>query len=211
MRIIPLDKKNEITAVLETVSVLKNGGVAIIPTDTVYGIVADACNKLAVDKVFKIKMRINNIPLPVFVSDFSMMDRVAVASQPLKDYIESFGSVTAVLPARGWVPLTLRGGKLTVGVRIPQHIFVKKILDTFNGPITGTSANLSGRGPYIKIQDVINEFEGGHEPDLIIDAGDLPPNSSSAVLDFTTMPPRVLRLGALHKDKLMALLQNTTP
>jgi len=208
MRIIPLDATHEVSAVLETIRIIKNGGVVIVPTDTVYGIIADAWNEKAIDRIFKIKMRTAEKALPIFVSDFTMMDKVAVANESLKERIESFGSVTAILPARGWVPLSLRGGSLTVGVRIPFHPFVKKILETFGSPITGTSANTSGRGPYTKIGDVIDEFEGGMEPDLIVDAGDLPPNSPSAVIDFMVSPPRILRTGALPKHKLIELLNN---
>ena len=208
MRIIPLDTNHEVSAVLETAAVLKKGGVVVIPTDTVYGITADVFNEAAIERIFKIKMRIQEKAMPVFVSDFSMMDKVAVADQALKERMESFGPVTAVLPARGWVPLSLRGGSLMVGVRISPHPFVQKVLKTYGGPIIGTSANISGRGPYTKIREVIDEFEGGIEPDLIIDAGDLPSNSSSAVIDFTVSPPRVLRTGALPKDKLLELLQH---
>ena len=206
MRIVPIGTDHGVGATLEAIKCLKLGSVAVIPTDTAYALAADAMNEKAVAKVFAVKMRGKDTALPVFVSGFDMLDKVAVASNELKEYIKACGSITAVLPARGWVPLSLRGGKLSVGVRVPEHTFVQRLIKGFGGPITGTSANISGRGPYYKIRDVLDEFEGGVEPDLIIDAGDLPPQHVSAVIDFTKRPPMILRTGPLPKKVLMELL-----
>lgn len=210
MRIVPLGIDHGVGATLEAVRCLKLGEVVVIPTDTAYGLAADAMNTKAVAKVFSIKMRGGDQALPVFVSDFEMLDKVAVASRELKEYIQKCGSITAVLPARGWVPLSLRGGKLSLGVRIPTYPFVERLIKAFGGPITGTSANISARGPYYKISEIIDEFEGGVEPDVVIDAGDLPSNPVSAVIDFTKRPPMLLRTGMLPKDVLMELLGSSS-
>lgn len=206
MRVIPLGEDHGIAATLEAIKCLKLGGVVGIPTDTVYGLAADAMNEKAVARVFAIKMRQGDNPLSVFVSDFDMIDKVALASNELKECIKKYGSVTAVLPSRGWMPMMLRGGQLSIGVRIPDHPFVQRLIKGFGGPITGTSANISGRGPYSRIQNVIDEFEGGEEPDLIIDAGDLTKQQVSAVIDFTKKPPQILRTGLLPKEVLMELI-----
>ena len=128
MRIVPLGTDHGVGATLEAVRSLKLGEVVVIPTDTAYGLAADAMNEKAVQKVFSIKMRGADHALPVFVSDFEMLDKVAVASHELKEYIQKCGSITAVLPARGWVPLSLRGGKLSIGV--PARIFQAGVLIT---------------------------------------------------------------------------------
>ncbi len=206
MRVIPLGDDHGIGAMLEAIKCLKLGGVVVIPTDTVYGLAADAMNEKAIARVFAIKMRGGDKPLPVFVGDFDMIDKVALASEDLKEYIKKCGSVTAVLPSRGWMPMLLRGGQLSIGVRIQDHPFVQRLIKGFAGPITGTSANVSGSGPHLKIRDVIDEFEGGEEPDIIIDAGDLPDQQVSAVIDFTKKPPQLLRTGLLPKDVLIELL-----
>ena len=206
MRVVPLGDDHGIGATLEAIKCLKLGGVVVIPTDTVYGLAADAMNEKAVARVFAIKMRGGDKPLPVFVGDFDMVDKVALASDELKEYIKKCGSVTAVLPSRGWMPMMLRAGQLTIGVRIPEHPFVQRLIKGFGGPLTGTSANAAGRGPYTRIQDVIDEFEGGEEPDLIVDAGDLPQQQISAVIDFTKKPPQLLRTGFLPKNVLMELM-----
>lgn len=210
MHIVPLGTDHGVGATLEAVRCLKLGEVVVIPTDTAYVLAVDAMNKKAIAKVFAVKMRRKDTALPVFVSDFDMLDKVAVAGNELKEYIKACGSITAVLPARGWVPLVLRGDKLTIGVRVPEHTFVQRLIKGFGGPITGTSANISGRGPYYKIREVIDEFEGGIEPDVIIDAGNLPPNPVSAVIDFTKRPPMLLRTGMLPKDVLMDLLGSSS-
>ena len=206
MRIIPLGIDHGVGATLEAIKVLKLGGVVVIPTDTAYGLAADAMNEKAIARVFTVKMREGAKPLPVFVADFEMLDKVALANAGLKEYIRQCGSVTAVLPSRGWVPLSVRGGQLSIGVRIPEHPFVQRLIKGFGGPITGTSANVAGRGPHYNIKDVIDEFEGGVEPDLVIDAGDLPQQHVSAVIDFTKKPPMLLRTGPLPKEVLMELL-----
>lgn len=206
MKVLHLTSDNSNKIAQATVDVIKKGGVVVIPTDTVYGMAADAMKEAAVQRVFTVKMRNDTKPLPVLVSDFDMLDKAAVADEQLKQTIQRFGSVTAVLPSRGWVPLSLRGGQLTVGVRVPTHPFVLRVIQEFGGPITGTSANLSGRKSYFRIQDVIEEFEGGEEPDLVIDAGNLPEREVSAVVDFTKTPPRLVRTGPMPKDLLMELL-----
>ena len=206
MRIVPLGIDHGVGATLEAVRCLKLSEAVVIPTDTAYGLAADALNEKAIANVLAIKMRGSDHALPVFVSDFDMLDKVAVAGRELKEYIQTCGSITAVLPARGWVPMLLRGGKLSIGVRISAHPFVERLVKAFGGPIIATSANISGRGPHYKIRDVIDEFEGGVEPDVIIDAGDLPQNPVSAVIDFTKRPPMILRTGVLPKEVLMQLL-----
>lgn len=211
MNIIPADTDHEVTALLETVQVLKRGGVVVVPTDTVYGLVADASNEKAIERIFSVKMRGKDKPLGVFVSDFDMMDSVALADEKTKELIGRFGSVTAVLPARGWMPMPLRAERgLTIGVRIPNHPFLQRLMKSFGGPLAQTSANISGREAYTEIQKVREDFEGGEEPDLVIDAGNLPEQVPSAVVDFTKAPPRILRTGLIPKDVLMEILSQQT-
>lgn len=209
MRTIPLDKEHEVGVILETIEVLRQGGAVVIPTDTVYGLAVDARNEKAVERLLKIKQRDEAKGIPVFVYDYKMLNEVAVEDERICDMLNKFGSVTAVLPARGWMPLALRGGrdKLTIGVRIPEHPFVLRIIKGFGGPITGTSANISGGQAHAKIQEVLDDFEGRDPaPDLVVDAGDLPERGPSAVVDFTKYIPRIVRTGPLPKDALLGLL-----
>lgn len=179
-------------------AILKNDGAIVVPTDTVYGLAANALSQKAVQKIFKIKGRKQGKPLPIFISSLEMIDKVADArSEQAKDMIKKVwpGKATLILPARGWLPMEIRGdGGLTIGVRIPNHSWLRQLIDKFGGPITGTSANVSGFPPHTRIKEVIEEFEKlPLKPDLIIDAGDLVPCEPSAVLDCTVYPPEVLR------------------
>lgn len=211
MHIIPIDTDHEVAALLETLQVLKRGGVVVVPTDTVYGLIADAMNERAIERIFTVKMRSKDKPLGVFVADFQMMDAVAVADERTKELIGRFGSVTAVLPARGWMPMPLRAERgLTIGVRIPNHVFVQRLIQSFGGPLAQTSANISGRDAHTDSKKVADDFEGGEEPDLMVDAGTLPEQVPSAVVDFTKTPPRILRTGPIPKDVLMEILLRQT-
>lgn len=190
---------------IKAIGFLKAGGVVVAPTDTVYGLLADVFNQKTLEKVFVIKGRRENKPLPVFVDSFEMLDKVAfVKNQEVEEFLEKSwpGKITCILPSRGWMPLKVRGGssplpsdRLNIAVRIPNHHFLLELIKRFGGPLTGTSANYSGRGPYTEIEKVVSEFK--HlpiKPDLIIDAGDLPKSSASTIYDCTIWPPKILRL-----------------
>ncbi|MEK9209524.1 MAG: L-threonylcarbamoyladenylate synthase [Patescibacteria group bacterium] len=189
---------------IKSIGFLKAGGVVVAPTDTVYGILGDVFNQKTLEKVFLVKGRNFNNPLPIFVDSFEMLDRVAfVKNKEVEEFLKKSwpGKITCVLPSRGWMPLEVREGssplpsdRLNIAVRIPDHHFLLELIKRFGGPLTGTSANYSGRGPYAEIEKVISEFK--HlpiKPDLIIDAGDLPQSKPSAIFDCTVWPPKILR------------------
>lgn len=198
--------KTRTQALIKAISVLKVGGVVVVPTDTVYGLAADVNNPKALKNVFSIKSRKQNKPLPVFVDSFEMLDKVAfVKNREVEEFLAKSwpGKITCVLPSRGWMPLEVRGGssplpsdRLNIAVRIPDNAFVLELIKRFRGPLTGTSANYSGQGPYTEIEKVMADFK--HlplKPDLVIDAGDLPENQPSTIFDCTIWPPKILRQG----------------
>ena len=91
----------------------------------------------------------------------------------------------------------------TIGVRMPNHDLILKIIEKFGGPIAGTSANVSGEKEHTKIGELIEEFKNLKvQPDLILDAGDLTLSKPSTVLDCTTRPPKILREGAVSEEEL---------
>lgn len=182
--------------------VLRSGGVVAAPTDTVYGLLADAKNKKAVNKVFEIKGRPKEKALPVFVASFDMLVEIADAAdgRVLKFLKENWpGKITAVLPFRAGAGGYICSFKETIAVRMPDSDLILKIIANFGGPITGTSANISGRPEHVKIKNLIKEFEkAAAKPDLILDAGDLPASLPSTVVDLTRWPPKILRQGAVN-------------
>lgn len=188
-------------------AILKNDGAIVVPTDTVYGLAANALSQKAVQKIFKIKGRKQGKPLPIFISSLETIDKVADArSEQARDMIKKVwpGKATLILPARGWLPMEIRGdGGLTIGVRIPNHPWLRQLIDKFGGPITGTSANVSGFPPHTKIKELIEEFNKlPFKPDVIVDAGALPESQSSAVIDCTVSPPKILRKGEISLNEL---------
>lgn len=198
MEVVPLNKAD----LDRVVKILKNDGTVVVPTDTVYGLAANAMSKKAVENVLKIKGRKQSKPLPVFISSMEMLDKVAVArDERIIDIVKKTwpGKATLILPARGWLPLAVRGaGGLTVGVRIPNYPWLWELINKLGEPITGTSANVSGFPPHTKIKELIYEFEKlPLKPDLIIDSGALPESEPSAVIDCVKNPPRILRKGEI--------------
>lgn len=207
MKIIEISGETEFGVLTEATLVLKSGGILVLPTDTTYGLAADATKPEAVKKIFSLKARKENNPLPVFVDSFKMLDEVAcVKSEKVKKFLEAVwpGKITCVLPARGWMPIETRGGGgLTIGVRMPDFGFLNFLMKSFGKPITGTSANISGKGSYLDIQDVINDFKHmPFKPDLILSAGALPESNVSTVVDLTNDEPKILRKGAVGEDEI---------
>lgn len=207
MKIIEINGGTEFGVLTEATFILKSGGILVVPTDTAYGLAADATNSDAVKKIFSLKARKENNPLPVFVDSFKMLDEVAyVKTEKNKKFLEAIwpGKITCVLPARGWMPIETRGGGgLTIGVRMPNFGFLNFLMKSFGRPITGTSANISGKGSYFNIQDVINDFKHmPFKPDLILSAGALMESNVSTVVDLTGGEPKILREGAVVIEEI---------
>ena len=181
---------------IKAVNFIKQGKVLVCPTDTVYGLIADATNKKAVERLFKIKGRKLNKPVPIFVKDINAAKKLAFIDENQEKFLKKVwpGKVTVVLKRKN--SLKLYGvDKETIGLRIPKHKFLLSLLKIINKPLTGTSANISGEPASTKIEEVIKQFNGKkYQPDLIIDLGSLPPKSRpSKVIDLTIQPPKVLR------------------
>jgi L-threonylcarbamoyladenylate synthase len=196
-------ENREMKKILE---VLGRGGVIASPTDTVYGFLADARNEKAADRIFEIKGRLKEKALPVFVASFKMLNEIAVIKNKkvLSFLKENWpGKITAVLPLRdsGGYICSFKG---TIAVRMPDSALILKIIERFGGPITGTSANISGRPEHLKIKNLIKEFKKmSVKPDLVLNGGDLPESRPSTVVDLTGWPLKILRQGAVKVLKVL--------
>lgn len=212
MDIIHLTERNQASAVEKTVSVLKRGGVVAIPTDTVYGLAADTARESAVRKVFRIKSRSHTKALPIFVRDIEMARHFSYIELKLVKLLEELwpGPTTVVLRKRDRLADYVTGGEKTVGMRIPDYSFTQDVLGVFPNPITGTSANISGTESAHSAIEVQNTFKNAvARPDLIIDAGELPPSEPSTVLDLVRPEnPKILRMGATSREQLIELLSH---
>lgn len=170
----------------KAVKAVKAGKVLVCPTDTVYGLVCGFNNKLAVERIYKIKKRPKSKLLPIFVKDIKMAKTLAEISQSQEKFLKKVwpGKITVVLKAKE---------KGTIGLRIPEYELVRR-LAARTGPLAETSANISGKPATAKIKEVLKYFKGReYQPDLVLDAGDLKPARPSKVIDLTGPKSVILR------------------
>ncbi len=182
----------------EAVSILKNGGVIICPTDTVYGFLADAGSKKAVAKIYKIKKRSKTKPLPVFVKDLKMAKELAEIDAKQAKILRKFwpGAYTFILNRKavdvGRPRLYGVDGK-TIALRIPKHAFLQKLLKKINRPLVQTSANLSGQEPLKTAEQLIAAFGKNRLVGLIIASRKPLGGKPSKIIDLTTNKAKILR------------------
>lgn len=181
---------------------LTGGGVVVYPTETLYGIAAPAFDERAVDRVFEIKGRHKDMPIPLLVRDLDMLASIAEVNDTALVLAKNFwpGALTLILNEKGNLPGVITAGTGKVAVRISGHDFVKNLFNYFNQPITSTSANVSGGGDLTNSDDIQREF--GTRVDLIIDSGNIPPSKGSTILDLTVNPPEILRPGDIKEEEI---------
>lgn len=185
------------------VAIIKKGGAVVYPTETVYGLGADALSEEAVRNVYTIKQRDLSRPLSLAVSSFEMLERVAyVDSKSMEILIELLpGPVTVLLRRKDTVPDILTAALDVVGVRFPDNEIATRIIEE-TGPITSTSANLSGRNPPTSAEEV--EIKA----DIIIDGGKCKYGMPSTVVDMTrTTAIEIKRIGAGY-DRILHVLRS---
>ncbi|OFX14031.1 MAG: threonylcarbamoyl-AMP synthase, partial [Armatimonadetes bacterium RBG_16_58_9] len=181
---------------------IRRGELVIYPTETVYGLGADALNEAAVRRAFEAKGRQTGLAMPVLVGSANDVVKVA-SSMPRAAQVLAGnfwpGPLTLVLPKRAVVSDLVSGGAATIGVRVPDHAVALALLNELGTPITGTSANMSGNAPAANASDAMQGLEDAVE--VVLDAGETPCGVPSTVLDVTCDPPRVLRRGAIGIDR----------
>lgn len=201
MKILELNEENYFGVFLEAEKVLRDSGIIVVPTDTVYGLLARADDSKAVKQVFAIKNRAEDKPLSIFVKDILTARRYAYISDAKAKFLEKIwpGKVTVVFHHKGKLAEELTGGRETVGIRIPDNKLVLNLLKKLDLPLAQTSANLAGEPPAKNTEEVKNYFsDKKNQPDLVIDDGEIK-GEPSVVIDFTRDKPVVLRTGILNK------------
>ncbi len=192
--------------IIAAVKILKKGGVIAYPTETFYGLGADAENVKAVDKVFEIKERDYKEPVSIIIGDYKDLTRfVEDVPEVSRKLMEKFwpGGLTLVFKASSNISPRLTGGTGKIGIRLSSNIIASHLSKTLSGPITATSANLSGAEECSSADEVINCFKD--KIDAVIDGGRTPGGLGSTLVDVTTDPPAILREGIIHSS----LLNNT--
>lgn len=177
-------------------AVLKSGGIVAFPTESFYGLGADALAPEAVRRVFRLKGRPESKPLLVLVD--SVEQALALAPEASAGARELMarhwpGPLTLVLRAAAAVPVEVTAGTGTVGLRVPGHAVARGLVRAAGIPVTAPSANPSGDPPSTRAEEVARHFAG--RIDLILDGGVTAGGAGSTVADCTVWPPRVLRQG----------------
>ncbi len=184
------------------VEVLRAGGLVVYPTDTLYGLGCNALDEMAVKKVFDVKGRSPEKPLPIAVCDMEMMGRYALINENAERIAKIFlpGALTVVLERRG-LPDVLTAGLPRVAVRIPKNNIALDLIRLAGFPITATSANVSGARPPITAEETEEQLK----VDLILDAGKLNSREPSTILDLTG-EPKVIREGVVKRGEIARVL-----
>lgn len=187
----------------QAIDILKRGGIVAFPTDTVYGLGANAHDEGAVLRVYEAKGKPRNLPLPLLLGDVSQIAAVArdvpeIAWRLVQQFLP--GALTLVLYRSPSVSSVITGGGEKVAVRMPDHPIPIALIEGLRAPITGTSANLTGSPSPITAQEV--HYQMGDRVDLIIDGGRCPGGIASTVLDLTGEAPSILREGAISREEI---------
>lgn len=194
-------------AVQRAVEVLRHGEVAALPTETVYGLAANALDAKAVAKIYEAKGRPAHNPIIVHISDLAMARRcVAEWPEPAEKLARAFwpGPLTLVLRRAAVIPDIVTAGGETVGVRWPQHPFMQAVIRACGFPLAAPSANVSNAVSPTNAEHV-RQGLGARIP-LIVDGGQSQVGLESTVLDISVTPARVLRPGMIHAGAIRAVL-----
>ena len=193
------------TAAREAGKILKDGGIAAFPTDTVYGLGAVFSDAEAVRKIFRAKGRPEQKPLSILVSDPEEVELLAEEiSGDAEKLMKAFwpGALTLIFRKKqsAKIPDEVTAGGDTIGVRMPDSEIAVRVIREAGSPLAAPSANLSGRRSASKAEEVIEDLNG--RADLIIDGGDCPVGISSTVLDVSGEEIRILREGTVTADMI---------
>lgn len=184
---------------------LWRGGVVAFPTETFYGLGANAGDREAVARIFHVKGRPESKPLLVLVDSVKMAESLALEVSDLARQLMAAywpGPLTLVFKAVPELPSNLTAGTGTVGIRMPAHPVALGLIRAAGLPVTAPSANPSGAEPPTTAGAVRGFFEG--KIDLILDGGPTPGGQPSTVLDVSVSPPRLVRAGAIDLSTFLA-------
>ncbi len=194
-------------AIQKAAEILKSGGLVAIPTETVYGLAANALDAAAVARIFDAKQRPAWDPLIVHVDSPQMLPQVA-ASVPerVRQLAVRFwpGPLTLLLPRAEQLPMSITAGRSAVAVRIPAHAVANAVIRACGFPLAAPSANLFGRTSPTSAEHVLRDLAG--RIDAVLDAGETRVGVESTVLDVMRDPPLLLRPGGISREQLAEVL-----
>lgn len=200
-------EKKTVEHFAEAIAALRHRDVIVFPTETLYGLGADALNSQAVEQVFQLKGRDRVNPIPVLVADREMLHAV-VANVPeaAQKLIRRFwpGPLTLVLPARKDIPKPLCNASGGVGVRISSQAIATRLVNALGRPLTATSANPSGKEPARTVQEAKTYF--GDQIEVFVDGGKLTAKTGSTVVEVMGDSIKIIRQGEINAAELRRVL-----
>lgn len=198
----------EETALAEAASIVRHGGLVAFPTETVFGLGADATEDSAVAKIFSAKGRPSDNPLIAHLADVDEVDRWAETNAVARRLFEAFapGPISIVLPKREQICDTATAGLPTVAIRVPDHSLARRFLALVGKPVVAPSANTSGRPSATRWQDVLEDLNG--KIDGVICWNQTAIGLESTVVDVTSSTPILLRPGGISYESLMQVVPN---
>lgn len=185
------------------VAALRRGDAIAFPTETLYGLGADALDAAAVEKIYRLKGRDPANPIPVLVADRGMLDVLVAEILPLAErLIDEFwpGPLTLVLPARGNIPRPLLNSSGGIGVRVSSQPIATELVRRLGRPLTATSANPSGKPPARTVEEAKSYFAA--EIDIFIDGGTLVSKTGSTVAAISSDRVKIIREGEIVRSEL---------
>lgn len=192
----------------QAVGVLRDGGVIAMPSDTLYALSAAASDATAVQRVFDVKGRDGGRPLPLFVRDLAMAENIGVFDEGARRLTARFwpGQLTIVVNKQPSFESEALAGGSTVGLRAPDNDVALRVIAGVGGPVTGTSANLSGGPDPVSADEVRRQI--GDRLDLVLDGGPAKHGIGSTIVDCTGPELKVLREGAISSDLVRLALHD---
>jgi len=191
-------------AVEKTVAMLRGGGIILAPTDTVYGIGCEYRYREALKKIAVLKGRSEDKPTALLCSSIAMAASVVTITPKMR------ASLAEVWPGPFTAVLSRVDGGGNEGVRVPNQAFIRAVIDACGEPLWMTSANRAGEPAQTHGAAVQRDFESIAGDDvLMVDGGDLPDSMASTVVNFTTMPPTILRAGPVSRERLEEIFKTT--
>jgi L-threonylcarbamoyladenylate synthase len=206
-RLLKIDERNFREVIQKAAQVIHEGGVVAVPTESFYGLAVHALDEKAIERLFAVKRRREDNPVLILIpSKEGLSSYVTEASEKTRKLMERFwpGGLTMVFFAGPILPRSLTAGTGKIGVRLSSHPVPTELARAVGAPITGTSANRSGRPSCSTAEEVMEAL--GEDIDLILDGGKTAGGKGSTVLDVTTDPPVVLREGIVSRNELSPFL-----
>jgi len=208
-KILDFKNSNEYEKIEEAGNIIKNGGLVLFPTETVYGIGANGLDENAVRKIFIAKGRKQDNPLILHISDYEMLKEISKnINETEQKLIEAFwpGPFTIILERTEKVPNIVTGGLDTVGIRMPENTIAQKLIKYSGVPIAAPSANISGKPSGTRLEDIFEELK--EKVDYIIDGGECKIGLESTVVRVIDNIPHILRPGKITEKQIKNVVGN---